>query len=246
MKSLALALPDDPAAVVAAADDPGHAVLVLVDRARAWLVEATHVEDVIDVKAKGAAIHAYAVQARLGKEAEQAAIEIRVRAERRQGQLLSEDRPVPHRRGKGSTAPTLSDLGITKNDSADSQKLGQIPEPEFDAAITNLKSTGKLSRAALLRQRRDAEDEANRQAIIAAGFRDPKTVTDEDMAPVRERSDALAPFAAACRHLAATTAKHDPVEFAKRFGDDITWPRVMPAVVAARDWLNTFTKEMDH
>jgi hypothetical protein len=167
---VAVALPDDPAAIVAAADDPTQAILVLVDRARAWLVEATHVEDVVDVKAKAAAIHAYTVQARLGAEAQAAALQIQRRAERRAGELVAEANLQPHRPKKASSATTLPDLGITRDESAEFQKLAAIPEHEFDDIIDRLKAgevvdergrAKTLSRAAILDEARKRKAEAD-------------------------------------------------------------------------------------
>lgn len=247
MKS-AVALPDDPAAIVAAADDPGQAILVLVDRARAWLVEATHVEDVVDVKAKAAAIQAYAVQARLGREAEMAACEIRFRAERRQGELLTampKAKPGPKSVGATDRTPTLDDLGISKTESEETQKLASIPDREFEEAVTELKSTGKLSRTALLKRRRDAENEANRQAIRDAGFSD--DIDPAKQAEVDARNAAMGALSSRCIDINVDiVAKYDPADFANRFGSDAVWPRVMPRVIAARDWLTALTKEMGY
>jgi hypothetical protein len=79
-------------------------------------------------------------------EAERRACEIRLRAERKAGQLLAKmdkakgggDRKSDHR-SHGATGDqlTLDDIGISKKQSADWQKLGAIPQREFDAALKN-------------------------------------------------------------------------------------------------------------
>lgn len=238
-----LLLTDDPAAVVAAADDPASAVLVLVEQARAWLVEATHVEDVVDVKAKADAIRAYVVQARLGKEAEQAAIEIRVRAERRQGELLASD-VKRGRPSKSSSASRISELGITENDSAQSQKLAAVDESEFEADVAELRSEQRLSRAALLRKAKEREEAEHRAAMEAAGFGGP--VDPAEMREFAERDAALGQLSTTCERMVDLASRYAPADIATRWGDDITWPMTMPEVIAARDWLVAFTKAMGY
>ena len=86
----------------------------------------------------------YAKQAK-NLDAEKHAAEIRVRAERRCGELLAEmPKATPsgnNQHGKvevseDSTHPkTLSDLGITRDQSSQWQKLAAVPAPEFEAAL---------------------------------------------------------------------------------------------------------------
>lgn len=84
------------------------------------------------------------------------AIEIRVRAERRCGELLAEmekakGAPGPGRGKAGSTvrppftdAPTLADLGISKTQSSRWQQLAEVPEEEFEAAFVRPETVSKL------------------------------------------------------------------------------------------------------
>jgi hypothetical protein len=72
---------------------------------------------------------------------------IRLRAERRAGELLKEmkekgerQKSGENRRGIDSTAkvpstPNLSDLGISRNQSSTWQKVAAIPASKFEAAI---------------------------------------------------------------------------------------------------------------
>lgn len=74
---------------------------------------------------------------------ERQACEIRLRAERRSGQLLKEmdkaegGRPSENRSKETTGFPqrTLSDLGISKDQSSQWQKLAKIPEDEFEEAV---------------------------------------------------------------------------------------------------------------
>jgi hypothetical protein len=81
------------------------------------------------------AIEAYSRLAR-NIENERRAIEIRIRAERRCGELLAEmERAKRGRPAKMSRATTLSDFGISRDQSSRWQKLAAIPEHEFEASF---------------------------------------------------------------------------------------------------------------
>ena len=85
----------------------------------------------------------YAAQA-LNYEAESRAAKIRLRAERRCGQLLKDMKANGQRdNGKGNRnpdlkserlTPKLADLGISKQQSSDWQKLAAIPEKSLKRA----------------------------------------------------------------------------------------------------------------
>jgi len=106
------------------------------------------VDEVKDIRDKAVALEAYAKQAN-NMEAERQCALIRVRAERKCGQMLRDTEKAKGAAGTSSnqyqkevqshdvTAPkTLSDMGITKDQSSTWQKLANVPEDEFEAAIT--------------------------------------------------------------------------------------------------------------
>jgi hypothetical protein len=108
---------------------------------------AYEVDEVKQIRAEAVALEAYAKQAK-NTEAERRACEIRLRAERKAGQLLKQAEkakaaPGPGRGKKGPasrvgafrTAPTLKQLGISEKQSSNWQKLGAVPQAEFDAAV---------------------------------------------------------------------------------------------------------------
>jgi hypothetical protein len=109
-----------------------------VVRCRA-IAEAYAVDEVKDIRDKALALEIYARQA-LNVEAERQACEIRLRAERKAGHLLRQmEKATPRGSNQfkeGShdvTDPqTLSDLGISKNQSSKWQKLAAIPTSEFE------------------------------------------------------------------------------------------------------------------
>lgn len=120
-------------------------------------IAACHgVDEAKDIRDKARAIEVYAQQAQ-NFEAERKACEIRIRAERRAGELLKEmketGRRDPGAKGIGpsskksaiiesststqfkSSLPRLSDLGITKDQSSKWQQLANVPEAEFEKAV---------------------------------------------------------------------------------------------------------------
>ena len=119
--------------------------LVKYDAACHAIAVAVDVDEVKDIRDKAVAIEAYARQANNFEMERQAAI-IRVRAERRCGELLAEmdkakgGRPIENRShdstGFVAETKTLSDLGITKDQSSKWQKLAAVPEAEFEAAVS--------------------------------------------------------------------------------------------------------------
>ena len=119
--------------------------LVRYDAAKQAIAEYRTVDEVKDFRDKALAIEAYAKQAN-DYELERDAAVARVRAERRCGELLAEmdkakgGRPIENRShdstGFVAETKTLSDLGITKDQSSKWQKLAAVPEAEFEAAVS--------------------------------------------------------------------------------------------------------------
>ena len=83
----------------------------------------------------------YYVQQARNTDAERKASEIRIRAERRAGQLLIEMKKNGQRdaggRGKIESRSTtqLKDIGITRDQSSKWQQLAEVPDHEFEAAL---------------------------------------------------------------------------------------------------------------
>jgi hypothetical protein len=118
-------------------------------------IEACHrVDEVKEIRDKARAIEVYAAQA-LNRNAERKAAEVRIRAERKTGELLKETKQSGERRGDGGSGanqhskevkeepsvskrvPKLKDLGISYDQSSKWQKLAEIPKEKFDEALAN-------------------------------------------------------------------------------------------------------------
>lgn len=114
--------------------------LVRYDAMCSAIAAAYAVDEVKDIRDQARALEVYARQAR-NVEAETKACEIRLRAERRCGQLLRERAmakpgPAPEDRSqRASDPPPLSDLGISHTQSSRWQKLAAIPDREFEATF---------------------------------------------------------------------------------------------------------------
>jgi hypothetical protein len=117
-----------------------HQQLVRYD-AMCSAIEAAHkVDEVKDIRDKAAALEHYARQAQ-NTDAERQAAEIRLRAERKAGQLLAKmpkakpGRKTGYRSTEMTDIPKLEELGVSKNQSSQWQKLGALPQREFNLAI---------------------------------------------------------------------------------------------------------------
>lgn len=122
--------------------------LARVEHARRLLAEARTIDEVKDVRDKAEAIRQYTRTAGMTLDIQNYAAEIKVRAERKAGELLAErDRPTGNRFTiEGDTAsrstrpPTLEEIGISRKQSSRFQEVAAIPEPVFEEVIAETKA----------------------------------------------------------------------------------------------------------
>lgn len=119
--------------------------LTTYNAAKKALAEAIRIDDVKDIRDKAAAMRLYALQAKDRVLIDQAT-EIRLRAERRCGELLRDmaNRGERHRRGDSnqhakSQAATLQNLDINKSQSSRWQKLSDLEEGDFEELVARAK-----------------------------------------------------------------------------------------------------------
>lgn len=134
--------------------------LAKYEAARTALAEAHRVDEVKNIRDKAEAMAAYARQAK-DSELIEYATEIKVRAERRCGELLTATD-----RNKGATVkgrmaverhdthtPTLADMGLTRDESSRYQQLAAMPSDHFETAVATAKATaGEVTTAFMLRE----------------------------------------------------------------------------------------------
>ncbi len=155
----------DPALAIA---KPAESPLARLELACRLLAEARSLDEVKVVVDLAEAARVYARQAQLGLDAQNNAAEVRLRAERRAGELLAEmqknaggrppvqatsgvgveENPLPAVTGFPQTQPPplrLDELHITRRQSSQWQQIAAMPEPVFEAHI----STTRLRRKEL-------------------------------------------------------------------------------------------------
>ena len=119
--------------------------------------------------------------------------EIKVRAERRAGQMLAEMEKNRGAEGTGSNQhevrshdvtapPKLADLGITKNESSRWQKLAGVSDESFEHAVAAAKEVaGEVTTAAMLRVAEPPKPEAEKVTIdIPAAIPDGMIQIEQD------------------------------------------------------------------
>lgn len=165
--------------------------LTKYDAARYALQAASSVDEVKDIRDKAEAMAAYARQAK-DTELVEWATEIKVRAERRAGQMLAEmpkAKGGEHYKTTGNTIvpvvnKTLADIGISKNESARWQKLAAVSEDQFEHAVAAAKDVaGEVTTAAMLRI-----EKANREHNAKQKTPAPAPATQQP-APIQPEDD---------------------------------------------------------
>lgn len=139
--------------------------LVRYEQARRALAECQRVDEVKDLRDKASAMAAYARQAQ-DTTMVLMAQEIKVRAERRAGEMLRQlsdagDRHTGRNDSRveshdATPRPTLDDIGITKDQSSRWQSIAAIPSEIFESVISDAKATEEnLTSAVFLRIAKD-------------------------------------------------------------------------------------------
>jgi len=132
--------------------------LVKYEAARRALSEAHSVDEVKDIRDKATAMEAYARQAK-DTFLQTWAAEIKIRAERRAGEMLVEREKAQGKRtdlvpqgNQVDETPTLSDIGITNKQSSQWQAIASVSEEDFEAEVEAANSGKKeLTSAGVLK-----------------------------------------------------------------------------------------------
>ena len=129
--------------------------LIHFNKARQELALAHDIGEVKDIRDKAEALRAYAKQAGEGLDMQNQCAEIKIRAERRAGELLKETVQRGGDRKSKSHDPTLIrglPEGISHDQSSRWQKVASVPEKRFDEHVEQVKAQGEeLTTAGVLR-----------------------------------------------------------------------------------------------
>lgn len=147
-----------------ATEDAGKRIEQACQQAVEWLKSGVDIplEAVVETRAQAAAIATFTVQKRLGKDAENAALEVQRRAERgiglavRRAQEAGEIRGQGSRSdtGKGSALPLAHEAAGFKRDALVPiyAVTDNVTDEQFDQAVEDAKAEGDLSRATVIRK----------------------------------------------------------------------------------------------
>lgn len=121
--------------------------LSLLREAKRALQKAGTVHEAKDIRDKAEAVRCYMRQVGESLEAQNFAAEVKLRAERRAGELLA---GMEKNRGGGdhrshdvTSAPTLADIGIQKMQAHRWQTIAALPEGEFEQHVEGVKEAGR-------------------------------------------------------------------------------------------------------
>lgn len=130
--------------------------LACLEEARRLIAECMSFDDLLKIRDHSESVRSYLRMIDSSLEAQNDAAEIKVRAERRIGEMLAEmPRREPGRTFNSDTMsplPRLEDLGITKKQSSRWQAVASIDEQDFENQISELRSSEKeITTASFLR-----------------------------------------------------------------------------------------------
>lgn len=146
--------------------------------ARQMLADAKTMDDILHIRDIAEAARVYAQAAKLGLENQNEAAEIKIRAERKIGEMLAQ---MPKNEGNRyggcivqppDEAPTLSELGIEKTQSYRWQQIASLPEDVFENHIAETKAQGnELTSSSVLRVARANNSEINPPELREGKYR---------------------------------------------------------------------------
>jgi len=140
--------------------------LTYFDKARRALEQASTVDEAKRIRDKSEAARVYARQIGMSLEMQNLCCELKLRAERRMGEILGaspRQRPGQYKRSHDVTvSPTLAEMGVSKMQSSRWQAIARLPKRDFETFIGTAKESGReLTSAAVLKlsKQRDAQRE---------------------------------------------------------------------------------------
>jgi N6-adenosine-specific RNA methylase IME4 len=138
--------------------------LIKWNNAKKAIAECKSIDEVKNIIDKAQAMKAYAKQINESLQVQNDIAEIKLRAERKAGEMLKEtskQKPGEYQRLQDVTvAPSLKDLGIQKHQSSRWQKIANIEEDKFEELINETKQEEKeLTESMLLKEAKNIKRE---------------------------------------------------------------------------------------
>lgn len=154
-----------------------HSALAALGEARVAIERATTVDDAKGIRDRAEALRVYAAQAGESLAVQNACAEVKLRAERRCGELLAAtDRAKPgdNQWSSHDATTTLGDLGLNRSQSSRWQALAGIPELDWERHIRATTDAGRelttASALKLAKQTRPVPQPAERKPLPEGAF----------------------------------------------------------------------------
>jgi hypothetical protein len=126
--------------------------LARISEAMKALVAAKTLDDVLQIRDQAEALRVYIKAASDSLEAANAASEIKLRAERKAGEMLAEVTGGSGRKEKSHDATFLSDLGVSRDQSSRWQRQARVEDDDFEAYLRDCqKHAREVTQAGLLK-----------------------------------------------------------------------------------------------
>lgn len=165
---------------LATAQDAGKRIEQACQQAVEWLKSGADIplEAVVETRAQAAAIATFTVQRRLGKDAENAALEVQRRAERGIGLAVRRAQEAGEIRGQGSRSDTSKGSALPlAHEAVGFKRDAMVPifavtdnvtDERFDHAVEEAKAEGDLSRATIIRKVGKQTGRAKNRTVLSA------------------------------------------------------------------------------
>lgn len=157
--------------------------LIAITEATRMLNEAKTLDDVRSIRDLAEAARVYARAHALGLEAMNHAAEVKLRAERKAGELLRRTAEAGERQGQGdnqtyqrdtSAPPTLADLGISRVQSSRWQAIAEVEPAVFEEYLADAKANAQAITTSGALARRATQDGALRSSAARLTLPDGK------------------------------------------------------------------------
>lgn len=148
---------EPPSTSLVVVDGPTHSI-ALLSQARNAIAEARTLDELKTIRDKAEAVRKYAEAAGLGLEIQNQAAEMKLRAERRAGAMLSKLKlhGGDRREETASDRVTLEEIGISKDQSSRWQLAASVPEKAFERFLEEAQQEqGEVTTAGLTKLARD-------------------------------------------------------------------------------------------